>query len=188
MAIPDSNCASPIETGDTCGSTWKIGERIRSVAFEGMCSCDCGTPYLSHTVIGSTIQEPLGNSLVIAMTEFGPRTTTSAGSLPPVATHAARYLLQLRDNGWPTIQTDENGAAIHVPTSEEFNHASFYAQEHGEQMYRRLVNAIQMRTLFAGASNGHIISESIAMSNMTPLGPQAIQVGWQITIVVPLRL
>jgi hypothetical protein len=188
VAIPTANCADGVSPDVACSSTWLIGERIRTVAFEGLCGCDCDIQFRSYTVIGNQIQDPIGNSLISTMLGLGPVSTTASGALPIVATHRARYLLELRDVGWPTIEVDEEGNYILIPDSSEFNAASKHAQSHGETMYRSLVNAIQRRTLFASALHPHIVSESIRLSELTPISPQAIQVGWSVNVDVPLRL
>lgn len=188
MAIPTSDCATAVGPDVACDTLWLMAERIRSVAFDGLCSCDCETEFHSHTTVGNQIQDPIGDSLIATMLGVGPVNTTNSGALPIAATHRARFLVELRDNGWPTIEADENGNIIVIPSSADFNVASKHAMSHGEKMYRSLVNTIQMRTLFASALHPRIIAESIRLSEMTPISPQAIQVGWSVNVDVPLRL
>lgn len=188
MPVPTSACAEAIGSDVACDTTWLIGERIRTVAFSGVCGCNCSQPFRSFTSIGTIIQDPLGDSLIIAMISLGAAATTGRGATLPAVTHVAQFRLELRDNGWPVVQRDESERVISFPDSSLVNAVSKHAQSHGEMMYRSIVNAVQMHTLFAGSANGHVIAESIGVSPIVPINPSGGQVGWGINVNVPLRL
>lgn len=191
MPLPAVNCANGITPDVVCDTTWLMGERIRTVAFDGLCTCDCETAFRSYTTIGTTIEDPLGDSLIITLVGLTSAITvnqTITGATPVAGFHRARFLLELRDNGWPTIERDEFGNYVNIPDSVDVNAMSKHSQSHGEKMYRSLANATQMRTLFPSASNPHVIQEAVRLGEIVPLQPQGIQVGWTIFIDVPLRL
>jgi hypothetical protein len=187
--LPDTGCAGDVTGEVTCSTTWLIGERIRTVAFNGACGCDCDRPFRSYTTIGTTIQDPLGDSLIITLVSLDQSSRSARGNTLMIGTHVAAYRLELRDNGWPVITKDEQDKMIYVPSAEEINAKSQHAQSHGEKMYRALVNAAQTRTLFPITSgNHHIVQDGIAIQPMIPLNPQATQVGWGLNINVHLML
>lgn len=188
MAIPTADCATSVPGDVACSTLFLMSERIRTVGFDGLCSCSCETEFRSYTTVGTQIQDPIGDSLIAAMLGIGPIANTNSGSLPIATFHRARFLLELRDTGWPTIEVNEEGDYIQIPSAAEINVSSQHAMDHGEKMYRSLVDAIQRRTLFASALHPHIVQESISISELTPISPQAIQVGWSVTLAVPMRL
>jgi hypothetical protein len=169
-----------------------MADRIRTVAMAGLCGCmesACADrAFRSFVSIGPNIQDPLGDSLIVHLTEAGPTSgsTTRGGNMLPFAVHTADFEVQLRDNGWPQISTDDMSKSIVVPDSDMVNGMALHSMGHGEKMYRALVDAIQRKELFAGASNGHI--GLVQISRLRPIQPTSFMVGWSCTVQVEATL
>lgn len=188
MPVPTASCADLISGDVCCDTTWLVGDRIRSVAFEAVCCCaetGCnGRAWRSFTTIGSQIQDPLGESLIVSMPSLSPTSTTDRGKLPILTPHRAIYLVQIRETGWPTIHTTGGGEIV-VPDSNVVNAVSKHVQSHGEKMYRALVGGQQAYTLFPPRTNSHITG--VTISPLTPLGPDLL-VGWSMQVAVDMKL
>lgn len=188
MPVPTASCADLISGDVCCDTTWLVGDRLRSVAFEAVCCCaesGCASrPWRSFTTIGTQIQDPLGESLIVTMTSLAPTSTTDRGKLPIITPHRAIYLIQMRESGWPTIKTNANNEIL-VPDSSLVNAVSKHVQAHGEKMYRALVGGQQAQTLFAPRTNSHITG--VTISPLTPIGPDMLA-GWSMQVAVDMKL
>ena len=192
MALPAASCPADIPADTCCDTLSTMADRIRTVAMAGLCGCEdsgcADRTFRSFVSIGPNIQDPLGDSLIVHMTEVGPSSgsNTQYGHLLPVAVHSADFEVQLRDNGWPQISTDDMSKSIVAPDSDMVNGMALHSMGHGEKMYRALVDAIQRNELFAGASNGHI--GLVQVSGLRPIQPTAFMVGWSCTVRVEATL
>lgn len=188
MALPAASSPAAIPLDYCCDTLSLMADRIRTVALDGLCSCLDGScadrSFRSFVSIGPTIEDPLGDSLIVHMPTFGPTpgSTDTQGNLRLVANYRGDFEVQLRENGWPTIEVDEMGQVIQVPDSDMVNVVARHAMGHGERMYRALAHAITKRELFLPTQNPHI--GQIQLSNLTPMQPSAFIVGYSATVRV----
>lgn len=192
MALPIASSPADI-TGDICCDTLAlIADRIRTVAARALEECldpDCASrEFRSFATVGPLIQDPLGESLIVHMTNVGPtpQSADRSANLLPVGLYRADFQVQLLETGWPVIEVDELGNAIQVPDSDIVNALTLHSMSHAEKMYRALADGIQRRTLFASASNPHI--GKIQLSNLTPVQPTSFLVGWNCAVRVETTL
>jgi hypothetical protein len=188
MPIPTASCAEDIPDNVCCDTTWMIGDRIRTVAWAGLQSCDKGCSertFRSYTTIGSRIEEPLGESLVVAMTDLDVRPDAS-GQTGMFLVHVATYRVELRENGWPMVEHDESENIIFVPDSRMINALSRHVQSHGEKVWRAVTDGVARQTLFRPGRNPHVYSTTV--TTMRPIGPEAFQAGWGFGVRVEMSL
>jgi hypothetical protein len=188
MALPAASSPSDIPADYCCDTLSSMADRIRTVAMGGLCSCLDGScadrTFRSFVSIGPTIQDPLGDSLIVHMSTFAPTSGSSnvQGSLLPVAVYQGDFEVRLLENGWPVIEADELGQVITVPDSDMINAIALHSMGHGERMYRALANAVQKQEMFLAGQNPHI--GKIQLSNLAPIQPSAYMVGWACTVRV----
>ena len=192
MAIPTATCPANISGDYCCNTLSAIADRIRTVAFSGLCGCldqSCADrEFRTFVSIGPTIQDPLGDSLIVHMPAFGPTpgSTNDRGNILGFGVHQGDFMVELRDNGWPQVTADDMTAAIIAPDSELVHAATMHSMGHGELMYRSLTDAVQKREMFVGTPNKHI--GRIHISGLVPIPPSAFQVGWKCMVSVETTL
>ena len=188
MALPAASCAADIPADYCCDTLANIANRIRTVAMDGLVSCmdpSCADrEFRSFVTIGPNVQDPLGDSLIVHMTDFGPTvgSTDGPGNLFKVAVFRGVFEVRLLDNGWPMIQAEDMTASIIAPDSDYVHAVAMHSMAHGEKMYRALVDAIQRNEIFVGSANGHI--GKVQISALRPIQPTAFMVGWNCTVSV----
>lgn len=191
MPLPLASCADDVPTDVCCTSVFDIADRIREVAYDGLCgkldpSCR-DREFRTYVSIGPRVPEPLGDALVVYI---NPDVTPSPGSRRPGGTllgaslQRAPFEIYLTENGWPTPETNEIGEVIYVPPSDLIHAISRHAYSHGEAMYRAVLNAVQRRTLFPVEAFPHIAE--IEITGLRAVAPSSHTVGWIIPITVQL--
>jgi len=192
MALPAASCAADIPSDVCCDTFATIAGRIRTVALAGLVTCldpSCADrEFRSYTSIGPSIQDPLGDSLIVHMITAGPTAGSSdgPGNLLQVAVFRAEFEVRLLENGWPQISVDDMSKQIIAPDADYIDAVAQHAMGHGEKMYRTLANSIQRRQMFTGASNGHI--GKVQISPLTPIQPSAFMVGYSCRVYVETLL
>lgn len=192
MALPAASSPADLPESYCCDTLSSMADRIRTVALNGLCSCLDGTcadrTFRSYVTVGRLVQDPLGDSLAVHLTNFAPSANSSntSGNLLPVAVYQATFGVQLLENGWPMIEVDEMGQVIHVPDSDYVNIVARHSMAHGELMYRSLADAIQKREMFLSSQNPHI--GMVQLSNLEPIDPQGFIVGWRCSVRVESTL
>lgn len=194
MPIPTAACADDIPADVCCDTIWLIGDRIRTVATAGLMECfdpACADrEFRSFSSWGERLQDPLGESLIVSWIRNSVVTTRGLGSMAPATATRAEYLIELRENGWPAIES-ANGSIIERD-SDVMNIASKHATGHAERMWRAVVDAAQRQigagALFALPANSHIIHGSIQIGDLTPIDPQGRQVGSKFNVSVSMAL
>ena len=192
MALPAASDPADIPATTCCDTLGSMADRIRTVAMAGLCGCmesACADrTFRSFVSIGPNIQDPLGDSVIVHMTDVAPSSgsNTRGGNLLPFAVHGADFEIQLRDNGWPQVSTDDLTKTIVAPDSDIINALALHSMGHGEKMYRALVDAIQRKEMFVGPANGHV--GLIQISGLRPIQPTAFMVGWSCTVRVEATL
>lgn len=195
MPLPSASCPENISGDVCCDSFWLLGERIRTVTFEGVGGCrepDCGDrEFVSFSTEGDIITWPPGESLIVAFVRAGLATTSTSatGNTRPIAVTRVEYKVQLLENGWPTI---EGGSDIVVPSPDEYHALSKYARGHAELMWRSLVGAAsstnQTLALFPVASNPHVRNRGVRIGDLTPMPRPGPQIGYEMNVTVDTAL
>ena len=192
MALPVADSPADIPANYCCDTLSKIADRIRTVALAGLCSCldgSCADQGIrSYVAVGPRIEDPIGDSIIVHMTTFGPTTGSNdrLGHLLPVAVHRADFEVRLLETGWPTVDSDEITQQIIVPSAEMVNAVSLHLMAHGELMYRTLANSIQRQEMFVGTDNAHI--GRVQISNLEPIQPSAYMAGYRCVVRVDTTL
>lgn len=195
MALPSSTCAQDISGDVCCDSFWLIGERIRTVACEGVACCnegDCADrEFHSWQAEGPVANNPLGESLIVNFIRASVRADSrrSNGTIQPVIITRSEYRVELLENGYPI----PSGGDVIVPPDWELIHAvSKYARGHAELMWRSLVNAAattdQSAALFPAATNRHVLRRGVAVGDLTPMPRPGPQIGYQLNVTVDTAL
>lgn len=191
MPLPAPSCPPDVTPDVCCNSIALIGERIRTVAFLGLLECldeSCAKPFRSYMTFGPRIEDVIGDSLIITHQDTTPiaSSTTAGGRLLAHRAERSTYLLELRENGWPTAK--EVNGVIEVPDGAVISHYAHHAMGHAERMYHALLDAAVARDngqrLFPLPQNSHILEGHIRVSNLRPIGPQSVQVAHAVTIEV----
>lgn len=192
MPLPVGSCADDISTDVCCSSVFDVADRLRCIATEAVECCfdaSCADrPFRSYVSVGPSIPEPLGDALIVHLPSLEPSTNSrsNAGTLLGVAVHVGRFDIELRENGWPMPLTNEFSEVIQIPDSTMINAIARHAYSHGEKMYRAVVNALQMKTMFPILDFPNVGKVDIA--GLRPIQPAAFAVGWTIPIQVQLVL
>ena len=197
MPIRATSCP-PDTTPDVCCDTlFLIGDRIRTVACDAVMCCtdeSCDQPYRSYTTFGPRIQDVIGDSIIITMTNATTATTSSTdrGRVSPLVVTRASFRLELRENGWPQAKANQQKGVIVAPDGAEQNAAAAHSMAHAEKMWRALVNAAAIRNgstrLFPLPTNHHVLQGAISVGPLTPVGPQATQATWSVELSVDTLL
>lgn len=187
MALPAVASPADIPSDYCCDTLSKIADRIRTVAMAGLCSCLDGScadrRFRSYITVGQRVEDPLGDSLVVHMLRFRPAPmSTASGRLLNVAAFVTDLRVQLLENGWPTIETNEMTNQIIAPDSDMIHGLALHAMGHGEKMYRAVVNAIQRNEMFVGPDNRHI--GVVEAGDLEPIQPSAYMIGFAFNVRV----
>lgn len=195
VPLPSASCAADISGDTCCDSFWLLGERIRTVAFNGVGGCqepECGDQeFVSFSTEGDIITWPPGESLIVSFARAGIATTstTPAGNTRPIVVTRAEYKVQLLENGWPTV---EGGSDITIPDYEQYHALSKYARGHAELMWRALVGAAattsQTLALFPIASNPHVRNRGVRIGDLIPMPRPGPQIGYELNVTVDTAL
>lgn len=196
MPLPTADCAENIPSTVCCDTFWLVGERIRSVAATAVLACmeeKCDETFTTWQTHGSRIEWPHGESLIVTFVRATPKVSSrqTAGPLAPLVVTRAEYLVELRENGWPTISADPT-QTIHTPEWERYNALAKHASAHGEKMWRALVNAASTTTptkrMFHPSTNQHVLEKGVLVGDITPLDRPGPQAGYRVTVTVDMRL
>lgn len=188
MALPAADTAAGIPASVCCDTLSAMANRVRTVAMDGLCQCveeTCADrTFRSYVTIGPGVQDPLGDSLIVYLSDFGATTgsTDQRGNLLGIAVYQADFEMRLLENGWPQIRVDEMTGQIVAPDADYIHAVAMHSTAHGERMYRALADAIQRKEMFVGSANDHI--GNIQLSGLTPIQPSAFMAGWKCTIRV----
>jgi len=194
--MPSADCPENISGSVCCDSFWLIGERIRSVAFDGVMACmeeDCSETFTSWQTEGAQIEWPHGESLIVTFVRASPKISSrnTAGPLAPLVVSRAEYLVELRETGWPILSTDPT-QTIHTPEWQEYHALAKHSRAHGEKMWRSLVNAAATtkpaERMFQVATNPHVLDKGVLVDDLLPLTRQGPQTGYRVTVTVDTRL
>lgn len=196
MPILAEDCpdCTPAET--CCDSLFLVGDRIRTVAWEAVECCvtaNCDKPFRTYTTFGNRIEDVLGDSLIVTLQQAtnAPATTSTQGRVQPYALTRASFLLELRENGWPQSKVN-SGKVIEVPDSDVIEAAAQHAMGHASAMWAGLMNAAASRNgstrMFPLPYNHHVQQGGVAVGPLLPVGPQAYQAAWSVTVTVDFTM
>lgn len=199
MPLPVVSCAADIPSDVCCDTWWLIGERIRTIACNAVCSCvdpDCADrPFATWQSEGSDVDEPLGESLVVSFVSAELRTDTEGfnSRARPWPVTRVIHNVDLRENNWPIQTRNDLNQVITVPDPAIIHGLTKIARGHAEKMWRALVDASTStsleRRMFTPAANPHIMERGISISAVRPHqtmhGPQA---GYRIVVAVDHQL
>lgn len=194
--MPSAGSAADIPNDVCCTTFYDIGERIRTVAFQGVCRCidpDCVDREFASYQTEGEIVSILGESLVITFVRSRVILTGRDGRVRHNPVTRIEYRLELRENGWPLPVTAHQGTQTIVQADWEKVHLlSKHARGHGEKMWRSLVKAIattqQADMLFRPSLHPHIIQGGVILGDMTPLPNTGPQVGYRLPVFVDTQL
>lgn len=194
--MPSAGCAADISS-DVCCDTWYlIGERIRTVAFAGVCTCiepGCGDrEFISHQTEGD-IYSILGDSLAITFVRAGITQPRPGGRVGPTPMTTLTYRLELRENGWPLPATADDQRQVLVAADWQMLHAlSAHARGHAEKMWRSVAHAaattMPADRMFSPSLHPFIMEGRIGVGDITPLPNLGPQVGYQMVVTVDIQL
>lgn len=198
MPIPTLDaCTDDFDAETCCNTFFLIGQRILQVAWSGLAGCidaDCSDrEFRTFVTFGERIQDPLGDSLIVALANAtsASLTTTPRNRLFPASVTQLIWRVELRDNGFPTIERNQSGQ-IEVPDWRAFQHATQHTMDHGEMLWRTLVDAGAQRSngtrMFPLPANGHVLQGGVNVGSLRPIGPQAFQAGWAVDVTVDVKL
>lgn len=198
MPMPSAGCAADISNDVCCDTWWLIGERIRTVAFEGVCSCidpSCvDREFASYSTEGE-IYSILGESLVITFVEAAVASAQvgRGGNVRPTPITRLEYRLELRENGWPLPMRADQGTQTIVQNDWEMCHAlSKHARGHGEKMWRSVLNAaattVVANRMFSPSLHPFIMERGIAVGRIRPLPNLGPQCGYFMAVTVDTQL
>lgn len=198
MPLPHASCADDIPADTCCNTFWLIGERIRTVATNAVCSCiepDCADRELrSYQTEGEQIQDPLGESVIVAFVRSSVRIDglNPNQSVQPTVITRAEFRVQLLETGWPTIQARQSTASIEAPDSAMIHALAKHARGHAEKMWRAVLNAAsttnQAAKLFPSSSNPHILTKGVGVGEMRPLPRPGPFIGYAFNVTVDTKL
>lgn len=192
MVLPLTDCPDDVPADTCCDTLGLMADRIRTVAAAAVVACIDETcadrEFASYFTIGPRVEDPLGESLVVVLHEFGPSigSRTFPGNLLPAAVHKADFEVRLLETGWPTIEADGVTDQIYVPDRSLVNGLARHSVGHGEKVYRALTDGIQRRTLFAASTNPHI--GQVSIDAMRPVQPSTHIAGWTMRVGVEVTL
>ena len=196
MPLPTADCAENVSSDVCCDTFWLVGERIRTVAVTGVLACideDCSQEFTTWQTEGPRIEWPHGESLIVTFIRASPKISSRerSGPLAPLVVSRLEYLVELRETGWPILNTDPT-QTIHTPQWEMYHALAPHARGHGEKMWRSLVNAASTTRpaarMFNPTSNPHVLDKGVAVSDLLPLDRPGPQVGYQVTVTVDTKL
>jgi hypothetical protein len=198
MPMPSKGCAADVPSDVCCDTWWLIGERIRTVAFHGVCACIDPTcvdrEFASYSTDGD-IHSILGESL--AMTFLGAEVasgqTGRTGNVRPTPMTRLSFLLELRENGWPLPAHTHAATETIVQADWQMLHAlSKHSRGHAEKMWRAVANAASTTRLadrmFSPSLHPFIMERGIGIGRITPLPEFGPQCGYRLPITVDMQL
>lgn len=194
--MPFAGNAADISSDVCCDTFWLIGERVRTIAFDGVCACmdpSCiDREFVSYSTEGE-IHSILGESLVI--TFLRARMVATGRDGKPLNTPITRleYRLELRENGWPMAVRKDDSTETLVQEDWRLAYAlSKHARGHGEKMWRALVNSVTTtdlaKMMFRPSLNEHIMNRGVSLGDLLPLANTGPQVGYRMDITVDTML
>lgn len=196
--MPSARSAADVPSDVCCDTWWLIGERIRTIAFQGVCQCidpTCVDREFSSYSTEGEIFSILGESLVITFLGAGVSqgTTTRAGGPRPTPITRARYRLELRENGWPLPVRQDSATETLVQADWQMLHVlSKHARGHAEKMWRSLVQSLATTNLtammFRPTLHPHIMAKGVTLSDITPLANFGPQCGYKMDVTVGTQL
>lgn len=198
MPMPSAGCAADIPSDVCCDSFYLIGERIRTVAFGGVCGCtqaSCGDrQFTSYSVEG----EPyaiLGETLTCTFlsAEITAAQRNGAGNVTPLPVTRLTYRLELRENGWPLPATAHMSTQTLVQADWRVIHAlAAHARSHGEKMWRAVAHAAATtkvdERLFRPSLHPFVMERGVGIGRMTPLANTGPQCGYRMDVTVDTQL
>lgn len=189
--IPATDCPPATADDTCCRSFWLVADRIRTVAFDAVVTCaheECDKELGSYVDHGDRTQDPIGNNVVVAINRATVAYPTRGGRQLGLAITRLSLRVELRETGWP--MPSGVGGSIKVPAGASYNYASQYVYDHGEAMWRALVNAagsVQPGVrMFDPQANPHIPHPGVAIGDLLPL--RDALVGWMVPVTVDLSL
>lgn len=196
--MPSKASAADVPSDVCCDTWWLIGERIRTIAFAGVCQCidpSCVDREFSSYSTEGEIHSILGESLVISFLGAGISSGSSArsGAPRPTPITQARYRLELRENGWPLpVRVDGSTETIVQADWQMLHVLSKHARAHGEKMWRSLVQSVTTSDLttmmFRPSLHPHILQRGVILGDITPLPNTGPQCGYRMNVTVNTQL
>lgn len=197
MPLPAAGCAADVSSDVCCDSFWLIGERLRTVACNGVCSCmdpDCAErEFRSYQTANVNIQDPLGESLIVSLQRVGLRSDSTGRNRAVNRTFVTRseWRIQLLENGYPTAQ-EEYGQVIVPPDWQMVDALTKHGFGHAEKMWRALLQAATTTTLadmlFRPSSNPHIVQNRVVVGDLIPMSRPGPQLGYELSVTVDSML
>ncbi len=196
MPLPSAACPADINGDVCCDTFWLIGERLRTVACEGVCACmdpDCADQeFISYQNEGPQASDALGESLAVNFIRAAVRIDSRRrnSTISPTFVTRVEYRLELLESGWP-ILSNPDGTII--PADRAALHAlSKHARGHAEKMWRSIAGAAattdQTKALFPSATNPHVASRGVTVGDLQPLPRPGPQVGYYMNVSVDTML
>lgn len=198
MPMPSAGCADDIPSDVCCDSFYLIGERIRTIAFTGVCRCtvaSCAdrqfTSYSTegdaYPILGETLTLTFLSADIVAVQR------NNVGNARPLPVTRLSYRLELRENGWPLPAfTHQSTQTIVQADFRRFHALAAHARGHGEAMWRAVANAasttVVAQRMFSPSLHPFVMERGIGVGRMTPIPNIGPQCGYRMDVTVDTQL
>jgi hypothetical protein len=199
VPLPSSSCAADVSGDTCCDSAWLVGERIRTIACEGVSACldpECADGEFRSYQTEGELQDPSPECLVVVFTGMDLRSgsTDTQRNARTVLITRLTYRVELIEGGWPNLRVDQQTNTL-IPPDWEMQHAlSKHARGHAEKMWRALQRSVVANTtnaagaMFPLGTNPHVIRRGVGLGRLTPRPRPGPQIGYSIDITVDTTL
>lgn len=177
MPLPLASCPENVPSNVCCDTFWLMGERIRTVALDAVCSCidpTCqGQEIESWSTEGDRSGAVRGDSLIVSFVGAGLRTDSRGrqGNVSPITVTRATFRVELNEVGWPMVREHAAAQSILLPDPQLVHAIAKHARGHAEKMWRALLNGTAhtnpVQLIFQPALHPFIIHRGVALGDLT---------------------
>lgn len=164
-----------------CDHFYRIAANILEIAHTAVVQCmiglDCIGPLEGYVSVGSRINDPVSDYLVVSLLSVAPP-QSAANSKMFIPYYRAAYQVRLLESGWPIFQSD--GTDMLPPTGDQYTYASRFSFAHAQVMFKAVNNALMRNELNPFCDAGCYQQ----ISALLPVEPSGGSVGWQFNVTV----